>query len=57
LLAGLATLGFILQALIMKEDLFTGSPDEVLVAINASDRPVLILAIDTCRQLVGGFRL
>jgi hypothetical protein len=41
----------------MKEDLFTGSPDEILITINTPDRPVVILAIDTYRQLVGGFRL
>lgn len=37
LLAWLATLRLVLQALVVKEDLFTTRPDKVLAAVNAFD--------------------
>jgi hypothetical protein len=37
LLAGLASLGWILQSFIVKENLFTGSPNEFLATINTQD--------------------
>jgi hypothetical protein len=43
LLAGLASLGLVLQALVMKEDLFAASPDEVVAAIDALDCSILEL--------------
>jgi len=41
LLARLAALGFILQTFVMKKHLLADSPDELLVAIDASDRSIL----------------
>jgi hypothetical protein len=41
LLAGLATLGLVLQSLVMKEDLLAARPDEILCAINAFDDAIL----------------
>jgi hypothetical protein len=40
LLAGFATLGFVLQTLVVKEDLFASSPDEILSTVNAFDRAI-----------------
>lgn len=40
LLAGLATLGLVLQSFIMKEDLLAGRPDEILSAVNTLDRAI-----------------
>lgn len=40
LLARLATLGFVLQPLVMKEGLLAGSPDKMLVTINAENRAI-----------------
>ena len=41
LLAGLATLWLVLQALVVKEDLLARSPNEWLAAIDAGDRSIL----------------
>jgi len=41
LFAGLATLRFVSQALIVKEDLFADSPNEWLGTIDACDRSIL----------------
>jgi hypothetical protein len=41
LLAGLAALRFVLQALVVKEDLLAGSPNKGLAAIDACDRSIL----------------
>jgi hypothetical protein len=43
LLAGLAPLGLVLQAFVMKEDLLPARPDEIISAINTLDRPILEL--------------
>jgi hypothetical protein len=56
LLARLAPLRFVFQPFVVKEYLFAGSPDEILVAINAPDWAVLILAFVDF-QYLGGFRL
>jgi hypothetical protein len=45
LLARLAALRFVFQAFVMEEHLLAGSPDEVLVTVDASDCPVLIFAM------------
>ncbi len=37
LLAGLATLGFVPQSLVVKEDLLTGSPDKVVATVHTGD--------------------
>ena len=41
LFAGFAALGFVLQTLVMKEDLFANRPNEWLAAIDAGDRSIL----------------
>lgn len=41
MLAGLAALGFVLQTLVMKEDLLADRPGELFAAVDASDRSVL----------------
>jgi hypothetical protein len=41
LLARLASLGFILQTLVVKEDLLASSPDEIISAIYTFDRTVV----------------
>jgi hypothetical protein len=43
LLAGLATLRLVPQTLVVKEELFTSRPDEILTAINAEYRSILKL--------------
>jgi hypothetical protein len=45
LLAGFATLGFVLQSFVVKEDLLASRPDEVLPAVNAFDCAVLELRL------------
>lgn len=42
LLAGLATFGFVLEALVMEEGLFAPSPDKVLIAVYTLDGAVEI---------------
>jgi hypothetical protein len=41
LLAGLATLRLVPQSLVVKEELFTSRPDEILTTINAEYRTIL----------------
>jgi hypothetical protein len=41
LLAWLASLGFVLQTFIVKEDLLASRPDEILSAVNTLDRAVI----------------
>jgi hypothetical protein len=41
LFAGLASLGLVLQAFVVKEDLLAHSPNKWLVAIDAVDRSIL----------------
>jgi hypothetical protein len=41
LLARFASLGFILQTLVVKEDLLASRPDEIISAINTFDRTVV----------------
>jgi hypothetical protein len=45
LLAGLAALGFVLQTLVMKERLFSGCPNEILVTIYALDAAIWMFGI------------
>ena len=45
LLAGLTTLGFVLQSLIVKEDLLAARPDKVVTAIDAFYRSICKLAV------------
>jgi hypothetical protein len=44
-LHGLATLGFVLESLVVKENLLAGCPDKVLVTIDAPDWSILIFAM------------
>lgn len=57
LLAGFATLGFVLQSLVVKENLLAGSPDKVLVTIDTPDWPILIFTVWGRFQYVSRFRL
>jgi hypothetical protein len=41
LLAGFATLGFVLQSFVMKEDLLASRPDEILSAVNTLDWTII----------------
>jgi hypothetical protein len=41
LFAGFATFGFVLQTLVMKEDLLANRPNEWLTAIDTRDRSIL----------------
>jgi hypothetical protein len=41
LLAWLASLGFVLQSFIVKEDLLASRPDEILSAVNTLDRTII----------------
>jgi hypothetical protein len=43
LLAWLATLRFVLQTLVVKENLLANGPDELVVTIYANNRPILKL--------------
>jgi len=47
LLAGFAAFRLVSQAFIMKEDLFTDSPNKLLAAIHAGDRSILKVGILT----------
>jgi len=57
LFAGLATLGFVLEALVVKEYLLACSPDEVLVAVDAPDGAVLKLGFLGSFHYLNGFRV
>jgi hypothetical protein len=57
LLARLAAFGFILEAFVVKEDLLSGSPDKIFITVNTFNGSVLILALGTGYEFVGGFRL
>jgi hypothetical protein len=37
LLAGLATLGLVLQSLVVEKDLLSGGPDEMFITVNAEN--------------------
>ena len=45
LLARLASLGFVLQTLVVEEDLLASRPHEIICAINAFDRAVIELCL------------
>jgi hypothetical protein len=57
LLARLASLRLVFQALIMKENLFSRSPNKVLGTIHASDWAILILTLVTHFQCGSRFHL
>ena len=57
LFAGLAPLWFVFQSLVVEENLFTRSPDEVLVTVYAFDKAILIFTFVSHFQCLGGFRL
>jgi hypothetical protein len=45
LFAGLATLRFILQTLVVEKSLFPGCPDEILVAVHTPDTAIRMFGI------------
>jgi hypothetical protein len=57
LLAGLATLGFVLEALVVEDYLLACSPDEVLVAVDAPDGAILMLGFLSSFHYLNGFRV
>jgi hypothetical protein len=57
LFTGFAAFGFVFQTLVVEENLFARSPDEILVAVNALDGPILVFTFRVCFQCVGRFRL
>jgi hypothetical protein len=57
LFAGLATLWFVFQSFVVKEDLFARSPDEVFVAVNAPDGAVLKFAFLSSFHYLCGFHV
>jgi hypothetical protein len=57
LLARLAAFRFIFQTLIVKKDLLSSGPDEILAAINAFNCAIGVLAVGTRSRFVGEFGL
>ena len=55
LLAGLATLGLILQSLVMKEGLLARRPDEILIAVYTPDGAIRVLNFGAFGRLKGFF--
>ena len=55
--AGFATLGFVLQPLVMKKDLLAAGPDKVFTAVNAFYRAIFILHCSNALPLTGEFPL
>ena len=55
LLAGLATLGLILQALVMKEGLLARRPNEILITVYTPDGAIRVLNLGAFGRLKGFF--